>query len=219
MIAKCEALALLREMLGSSLSPPAPTGETQIRRGEMSPSSGTERVNEVVPFLRERRLAASQILRTPLLRTDDNGEVHDNRRRTRARLPSRQSGVTDLDRHSEISTLKSETPESGMCLPLPAGPRRPSDTGGADVPARRDGTPDQVASSLPQGPGPKPQDPSPCLSVSVVDSDSSAEARLSQIESHRADLREATRGLCGVDRKRIIKRALAELRAKARAPT
>ncbi len=210
--AKVEALALLRSFIAGNMP------------------GGGDRTD------RERRLAASQVLRTPFLRIDDQGEVRNDHRRSRAtdsggRNRCSESRSNGCDRPPEPSQRASErippdlapvqNPAVGpvtLCEsdPISTASRRAPDMGLADA---THGTPIQVPVSPPQDPTHTTQDPSVSSVLSVVNPNSSGETRLAQLESMRADLARAPRGLCGADQKRIIKQALADLRAKARAPT
>ncbi len=78
-----------------------------------------------VPQLRERRLAASQILRTPFLKVDQHGNVTEDRRRNRSRA-RRHMGLADATHGTQSShqvttdddesTTQSDTKDSSPCL-------------------------------------------------------------------------------------------------------
>ncbi len=190
--AKSEALAFLRSLI-------AGTAESDI------------------PQIRERRLAASQVLRTRFLRED--GSEASPRTRTESRPRN-----SDAERPPQKSDGKDAERANGDSLGAPGRARSAE----RDQCASHPSPSHHLADSPPHPPSPFeiPNLKSEILE-SEIPSPSSATSAGSAVNSDpiaamtalHAELREKTRGLCGYEEKRLVKQALAALRAEQRAPT
>ncbi len=222
-------------LLAEPLSPPAPTGE-------MSSSARTERVQPSVPFLRERRLSATQILRTQFLRIDDNGEIKNDPRRSRSTPVLNNSHPQPVQNPSAIPASEFTRRGGRETIPVPTGSRQSFDTGCADFPARRDGTPDlpepkSDSFDLSASPAPpREMIPIPIRSRGYPDmglDDATHGTQTEEFSSPPQDPSLTTKdpSVCSVSlceteslpvrrlRGADLKRALKQARAKARAPT
>ncbi len=118
-----------------------------------------------------------------------------------------------------------DSPSSGAAAPLResapplATNEQPSGLPDAAPPALRGGEPSQIWTGA-RSPFPDPTPSSPSANPAPLRENVPAPAdRLAELEAQRADFARATRGLCGADQKRLVKQALAAMRARSRAPT
>jgi len=221
--AKLDALAILRDFVAGAVSPPTPAGE-------MSESARTERAANHLPRDRERRLAASQILRTQFLRTDSDGNIVIERSRSRnthtAAVHSPIAPIADCRRSVAADPLPVDPSASANC-PVPSA--FPTD---ARSPIPGPFTSASSANSAVDSLGrntTSPSVPSVCSVVtSPPTSSPSPQPNPASSEHHATQsspclcasvVNSPPRRLRGIDHKRALKAAIAAVRAQARAPT
>ncbi len=163
-----------------------------------------------IPQLRERRLAASQVLRTRFLR--DDGSEAGPASRSRA-IPN--SGLCTSDIPHPTSHIAASPPAAhpltpSLDHPLTDSPSQPSSQ--SEISHLKSEILNSEISRPASAVG-DPSEPSAPSASSAVKLDPVA-----AMDALHAELREKARGLCGAEEKRLVKTALAELRAKQRAP-
>ncbi len=143
-----------------------------------------------IPSARERRLAASQVLRTPFLRVDDDGSIRDDRRRPARRATDSGSTESVLPRRqrSAFGSVDLAPTVEHVHPPDTANPCQ--DTNGDSV------TP-----------------------VALCEHPSDLQPHLAELEAQRAQIRASMSRLSPSERETIVQEAIVALRPQPRAPT